>query len=321
MQKPRGYDKIVTTLKHYTYPPVVIIETINKCNLSCVMCPQGQLTRPIGSMPEYLYRKIIDDIALYSPDQTQLWLAIMGEVLLLKDRALDYIKYAVERGLSQVNLNTNLAAVDEKFCVELVKTGVHKIIVGLDAATSETYAKIRRGGDFNRVMANIEAILKTKAELNSKHPELILQFIEQDDNRHEMELFKETFRHKPVTLKLRQRLGWGTGVEAANLDLPPESRTFPCPWLTRTMSIHVTGQVAQCDAAWNGQYYYGDLNFQSIAEVWNGHLAEIRRRHWMGNFDFEPCRSCRDWQCGLSEWIYYRDDKAPELVNDICQAG
>ena len=303
-QRPRGFEKIKSTLKDYPYPAVVIIEALNRCNLRCIMCPQDKLTRAVGVMPEYLYRKIIDDIVQHAPQTTQVWLAIMGETLLLKEKAVDYIRYAVDRGITDLNLNTNLVPADEKLCAALVGTQLSKIIVGLDAATRETYEKIRVGGDFERVMANIDTILRVKAEHHYEQPELVLQYIVQDENEHEVELFKDLFRSKKVSLKIRPRLGWGgQGVAAPGLPIKGNVRDYPCPWLNRTMSIHVTGQVAQCDAAWNGRYYYGDLNFQSITEVWNGTLAQLRKRHWNGDFDFEPCASCNDWQCGLAEWI------------------
>ncbi len=306
MQRPQGYNKILSTIKHYPYPPVVIIEMINKCNLRCVMCPQDSLNRPVGIMSEELYRKIIDDIALHNPKDTQVWLAIMGEILLLKEKAIECIEYAVEKGLSQVNLNTNLASADKKLSVDLTKTQLNSIIVGLDAATKETYETVRVGGNFDHVMGNIKTILHTKEQYNYDKPEVIVQFIVQDENKHEVELFKELFRGKRVSLKIRPKLAWGAGVNAPDLAIDGNVRDYPCPWLNRTMSIHVTGQVAQCDAAWDGKYYYGDINFQSITEIWNGRLAELREKHWAGDFEFEPCQSCNDWQCGLSEWIYYK---------------
>jgi radical SAM protein with 4Fe4S-binding SPASM domain len=69
----------------------------------------------------------------------------------------------------------------------------------------------------------------------------------------------------------------------------------------RTMSIHWTGQVAQCDAEWNGERYVGDLNKQTIREVWMDQLLQKRQRHLRNDFDMQPCRDCKDWQCGLSE--------------------
>lgn len=304
VHRPQGFDTIRATLKHYTYPKVVIIETVNRCNLNCIMCPQDKLARPTGSMPDYLFYKIIDDVALHAPTETQVWLAIMGEVLLLKKKALDYIKYAVDSGIAEVNLNTNLVLADEDICQGLVDSKLSKIIVGMDAATVSTYEKIRVGGDFARLLRNIDLLLKFKEERGQDNPEIILQFIVQKENEHEVEAFKTMFRDKRVRLKIRPRLGWGgEGVPAPELAIAGNRRDYPCPWLNRTMSIHVTGQVAQCDAAWNGKYYYGDIHFQTIAEIWNGKLHELRQRHWDSNFDFEPCRNCNDWQCGLAEWF------------------
>lgn len=300
---PRGYERIISTLKHYTFPPVVIIETINKCNLNCIMCPQSELTRAVGTMPEVLFHKIIDDVAVHSPAQTQLWLAIMGEVLLLKSKAVEFIQYAVDSGIEQVNLNTNLVPANEQLCEDLVKTQLSRIIIGLDAGTRETYDKVRCGGDFDKVMKNIKTLVRVKKENGLSKPEIIPQFIVLEENKHDLEAFKTNFMDMDVTLKIRQRLGWGDWVESPDLTMGQGEREYPCPWLNRTMSIHVTGQVAQCDAAWDGKYYFGDLNFQTIAQVWNGQLANLREKHWQGNFDYEPCRSCNDWQCGLSEII------------------
>lgn len=302
--RPSGFDRIRSTLKHYTYPKVVIIETVNRCNLNCIMCPQDKLDRPIGAMPEHLYRKIIDDVALHAPAETQVWLAIMGEVLLLKDKAIEYIRYAVDSGIAEVNLNTNLVQADEATCEALVDARVSKIIVGMDAATAPTYAKVRVGGDFDRLLRNIDLLLKFKEARGVDTPEIILQFIVLEENEHEVEAFKAMFEGRKVRLKIRPKLGWGNdGVEAPDLAIEGNRRDYPCPWLNRTMSIHVTGQVAQCDAAWNGRYYFGDIHSQSIAEIWNGKLRELRQRHWENDFDFLPCRDCNDWQCGMAEWV------------------
>ncbi len=306
MRRPRGYETIIPTLKHRTYPTLVVVEITNQCNLDCIICPRSKMTRPIGVMQEYLYKKIVDDIAKHSPNDTQFWVAFMGEPLLLGKTAIKYIKYAVDKGLSSINLNTNLVPADKALCNELVDTQLNRIIVSLDAATSDTYDKIRRGGDFKKVLANIENLLVAKEKNNYINPEIIVQFIVQDENENEIELFKKLFENKKVVLKIREKLGWGTGIEAKNLTIPEEARDYPCPWSNRGFPIHVTGQVGQCDASWNGIYYFGDINYQSIAEVWNSSkLSNLRERQWNLDFDYEPCKECKDWQCGRAEMIYF----------------
>lgn len=305
MKRPKGFDKIIPTLKHYTYPTLIVLEVTNQCDLECIMCPRKFMTRPVGVMQDHLYKKIIDDISIHSPDDTQFWIAFMGEPLLLKEKAIEFIQYAVDKGLTNVNLNTNLVSPDKDLCTALIKTQLNRVIISLDACTSDTYNKIRIGGKFESVLQNIDYLLEAKKQLNFKKPEIIIQFIVMDENEHEVEQFKKMFKDKKVVLKIREKLGWGNGVEAKNLDLPIESRDYPCPWSNRGFSVHVTGQVGQCDASWNGLYYFGDLNHQSIAEVWNGKLAKLRERHWNLDFDFMPCKDCKDWQCGKSEMIYF----------------
>ncbi len=305
MERPEGFETILPTLKHYTYPALIVVEITNECNLNCIICPRGKMTRPIGVMQDHLFKKIVDDIAVHSPDDTQFWLAFMGEPLLLKEKAIEFIQYAVDKGLTNINLNTNLIPADKALCADLVRTKINRVIVSLDAATKETYEKIRRNGDFDKVLANIDNMLEIKEIEKQTSPEVIVQFIEMDENKHEIEKFKQLFKDKKVVLKIREKLGWGLGIEADNLTIPDEARDYPCPWSNRGFPIHVTGQVGQCDASWNGLYYFGDINHQSIAEVWNTKLAKIRERHWNLDFDFEPCKDCKDWQCGRAEMIYF----------------
>jgi radical SAM protein with 4Fe4S-binding SPASM domain len=287
----------------HAFPKVVILEIVCGCNLRCVMCPEKQLTRKKGVMSLELFKKLALEIAETAPE-TEVWATIMGEVFLHKARIFDYIRYAKkEAHLAKFFLNTNLVLFEEAYIPLLAESGLDKLTVGLDASTRETYDKIRVGGDFDRVEKNVHAILQAKKAGRLPNLELVLQFIVQDLNEHEEQAFKEKWVGSGATLKVRQRLGWGTAVEAPALQIEPEQRTVPCPWLMRTMSVHWTGQIAQCDAEWNGDRYVGDANTQTLQEVWMDRLLVTRKRHLVNDFDYEPCRDCRDWQCGRSEFF------------------
>ncbi|MFN7923656.1 MAG: radical SAM/SPASM domain-containing protein [Bryobacteraceae bacterium] len=283
------------------FPKVIIFEIVGGCNLRCIMCPHSQLTRPKGLMSLDLYKRLIDEIASHDRFQTEVWATIMGEVFVHGHAVFDYLDYAKQAGLQKIYLNSNMVRFEESMLDRLERCGLNKLTVGIDAATRETYDKIRVGGDFDRVEHNIRFLLDAKRQGRLPELELVLQFIVQDFNEHEEEAFKAKWMGQGATLKIRPRLGWGTGVPAPNLCLPDEVRTMPCPWLMRTMSIHWTGHVAQCDAEWNGERYVGDLNRQTIEEVWLGELLGKRQRHLNLDFSQEPCRDCKDWQCGLSE--------------------
>lgn len=292
----------------HPFPRVVIVEIVAGCNLACIMCPEKTMTRSRGIMDLGLFRRIVEEIAAADP-AIELWAPIMGEVFMYRDRVFDYIDCAKDAGLTNVNVNTNLVLFRPIWMERLARSRLDRLVVGLDAVTEDTYRKIRvdanprRKGNFARVQQNIDALLEAKAAGRLPHLEIVLQFIVQEENAHEEEAFRRRWAGSGAVLKIRHKLGWGTAVTAEALDLASEERVVPCPWLMRTMSIHWTGEVAQCDAMWSGREYVGDLNRETIREVWLGELLVRRRRHLECDFDFDPCRDCGDWQCGRSEIV------------------
>lgn len=250
-----------------------------------------------------VFKKIADEIAQESPS-SRLWLALMGESLILGDKIVSMIEYAKSKGIQKVILNTNARFMDAQMTDKLVSSGLNEIIVGLDAFTEATYDKIRIGGDFRETVKNIEHLLEVKEGKNLPQPSVVLQFIVMDENEHEEEQFRGHWLSKGAVVKIRPKLGWGAGVEASNLNLPDSERNFPCPWLNRTVSIHWSGRLAQCDADFEGDYSPGDVTRQTIKEIWDGELARRRERHWQGDFTHDLCTKCKDWQAGRSEFFH-----------------
>lgn len=294
---PEKLKKAFGSLKKTAFPELVIVEVCGFCNLRCIMCPSPNLKRARGIMDWGIYTKVVDEIAEESPS-TQLWPAIMGEPLLIGNRILNYISYAKERGI-EVILNTNGTLLTPETYQKLTKAKLDKIIVGIDAFQKKTYEQIRIGGDFGRLKKNLTEILKMKG------PTVILQFIEMEENVGELENFKKYWLSKGAVLKIRKKAGWGKGVEPYGLNIPPDSEErLPCPWLMRGINIHWNGKIIQCDADYEGEHVAGDIKIQTILDVWNSELKKRRDRHWNRDFDFMPCRECKDWQIGLSEWHY-----------------
>jgi len=300
----KNFEDVISTLKETNFPVAVLVETTAFCNLRCSMCPQKSLKRNKGEISFDLFKKIADEIALENPS-TKLWLAIMGEALLLEDKLISMIKYAKNTGLESIHLNTNGVLMSTEIIDKLVDSGVDEIIIGFDAFTEETYNKLRVGGNFNVVKKNIHLLLKKIRDNSLSKPNVVVQFIEMDENQHELDDFKNYWVNAGATVKVRPKIAWGTAVDAPNLDLNDEARNFPCPMLIRHCAIHWDGRVAHCsDADYECEYSPGNITEQSIKEIWNGELARRRRRHWKGDFNFEPCNNCRDWQMGRSKFYY-----------------
>lgn len=287
--------------REYSFPLLVIVESTNICNLSCIMCPSSIQSRERGVMSFDIWKKIVDEVAEKSPEST-IWPAIMGESLTIGGPFLEMLEYSYKKGVKVV-LNTNAVLFTDELIDKILSFNLQEIIVGIDAVTSDTYNEIRRGGDFKRVVNNVLELLKR----NTGKTRITVQFIEQETNSAETEDFKKFWLSKGANVKIRPQLGWGAGVKAPNLVLRQDERIGRCPWLIRTVSIHWNGRVVQCDADWDQKYVAGDLSVNTLEEIWNGELAKRRQKHHDNDFEFEPCKNCNDWQAGLSD--FYIPDK------------
>ena len=304
MEKP-DLEDLKQFVKEYSFPTDVLVEVITQCNLNCIMCPQSRLTRPIGKMSFDLWKKIVDEIAQKSPE-TRLWPALMGEPLLLDPEIFEMITYAKGQGVD-IHLNTNLALFKTKMLSSLMDCGIHEILIGFDGATAETYEKIRKGAKFNKVLENINNILDEKTRRKAEFPRITLQFIVMEENEHEEQAFIDYWKNsgKRVSLKIKPRLGWSDGVEPWQRikNVKKEDRNLPCTYLLRQMTIFWNGHVPQCDGDWDGQINMGNINQQTLEEIWMGRLKKVRDRHMGLDFNFPPCNKCEDWQGGRAKWV------------------
>lgn len=283
------------------FPAEIAIETHSYCNFCCVVCPYLTMKRPKGKMQRELFHKIVDEVARESPE-TRLWLAIMGEPLMDKN-IVSYVKYAHDHGAQRVHLNTNGTFLEGQLVKDLLDAGLESVYVAMDAFTSDTYAKVRPGGDFSRVTRNVENILNLRAQNSRSKPEIVVQFIVMNENGAEVEEFKNYWLERGAVVKIRLRQGWGQDISAPDLQEVNIER-FPCPWLLRTMNIHWCGRVTQCDVDFEERFSAGDFNHQSIKEIWDGELAQRREQHWAGDYQHPLCSGCRDWAAGRAEFFY-----------------
>ncbi len=292
------------------FPKVVLIDTVSLCNLRCSMCVHDKMLRKKGKMSWDLFKKIIDEIAETDKD-IRVWMVFFGEALILKrtkPSIFDMLKYAKDRGLSDIVLNSNANLMDNETAKRLIESGLDAIYIGIDAYTSETYSKLRVGGDHRTAVDNTVNLINLKRKMNSKNPEVYVQFVEMDINKDEKKDFISFWKKKGAIVKIRPKVSWAGMIDAPNLVLGDNER-WPCYWAMRTMSITDIGKVVTCAVDLDARFVAGDITGQTIREVWTGRLKQFREKHLNGRFDElpQPCRSCKDWQSAKAD--YYSVNK------------
>ena len=287
------------------FPKVILIDTISYCNLKCSMCVHKEMKREKGIISWSLFTKIINEIAEVDKS-VRVWMVFFGEALLLKRKKptiFDMIAYTKREGLTDVVLNSNANLLDEGASRELIRSGLDAIYIGIDAFQPDTYAKIRVGGNYEKVVQNTIQLMKLKKLMDSEKPNVFVQFVEMDINQNEKEDFIQFWNQQGAVVKIRPMVSWAGLVDAPNLTLCGVERC-PCYWAMRTMSITDTGKVVTCAVDLDAKFIAGDINHQSLKEVWNGKLKELRQSHLLKQFHALPenCRECKDWQAARADY-------------------
>ncbi len=275
------------------FPHQVLMESTSACQLRCAMCAREDSlkkgTLQIGQMEEWLSVKIMDEVAAVSP-KTRLWFCFFGEPTISK-QVWKRIGMAKQKGIETTVINSNGNLLIPKIADQLMDSGLDELYVGLDAVTPETYAQIRRRGDYQTVVNNIHYILKNK----KPSLKVTVQFGVYAENEHEVEGFKAYWEKFGVPIYIRPKVTW---LGALPEHYHTEDPRYPCGWQFDSLPIYWNGLVPYCICDWDNRFPQGDIKTQTIAEVWQTNYRKWQNYHLSGQFEKLPdfCQQCRDWQ-------------------------
>lgn len=297
MTKPT-LAQIAGTLRPFRFPKKVTFEVCSECNLQCVMCHQPTMLRCKGVMPFELWRKCADEIVAAAP-RTECWFSFCGEPLLEPDLLCRILSYGKSIGLQSMHLNTNGMLMTPALAERILDTGVDVVVVGVDGLDKDVYESIRLGGDRDELYANIEYFLQARLR-RPKAPDVQVQFIEMDENQHELEPFKRYWLERGAVVKIRRKGSWGGRIDTPSA-VPADMR-IPCPWAITVMHVFWDGRIPRCPGDTEGDDCVGNAWQDSLAELWS-RLGPHRELHLEHRFDELPerCQSCKDWMTGAAE--------------------
>ena len=269
------------------FPPVVRIETTNACNSSCVMCPHGQMTRPIGIMDQNLYEKIVRECA--DNRVKTLHLHNFGEPLIDK-RLPERIAFAKKLGIRKVKFFTNASLLNKEKAEALLDAGADEIKISVDGGSKETFEAIRVSLNYDTVAANIAGLVECRNKRGLRKPVVKLNFVVREDNKHEMKSFAEKWRRIADSISFDEEHNWSV---QGMFDKEKEV-LHACLRIWNTFTVLWDGRVALCCLDYDGKEILGDLHDQSIKEIWtNNRLSQIRKYHITRNFSGIPlCKTC-----------------------------
>ena len=267
-------------------PAYFIIELTNHCNVKCVMCPQPRQTREAGFMSFEFYKSIIDQIYKYAEVVD---LDLYGEIL-LHPQFEEFIAYAKSKNLKTL-VSTNIKTLNKKNSLRLINSGLDFITLSLDGVKKETYEAVRVGSDFDKVMENVYTFVK----LNNRKIFTSLQIINMKQTHDEVEEFVEKFKTLNVdVVRVIPYSSHDPEKKDLNCDFNYPKSENHCAFLWRTMVVTWNGKIVPCCQDWDNNIVLGDLNNESVLDVWNGQkMTTMRGKHAeKDRTDYAICQGC-----------------------------
>jgi len=281
---------------HLPLPSVIMIENTNCCNSRCVMCPREKLTRTPGFMDFGLFEKIIKEVSSVRRKPVT-HLHGFGEPLL--DALLsERIALATACGIKHTYIVTNASLLFPETSRKLIAAGLDRMKISFYGTDEDSYNATMRLLSFKVAFQNIIDFLRIRREMKRKNPRLILQYLSHEPTDAQADGFRDLWsssldKKAGDCLSITSLHNYGGGRAYNHVAGKIASVCF-YPWTA--MSVLCDGRVVTCCMDYNGAQVVGDLNVQTVMEVWNGPVLSSIRRNF-GKLDYSgfPTCMCCDW--------------------------
>jgi radical SAM protein with 4Fe4S-binding SPASM domain len=162
------------------------------CQLSCLMCPLPANPRHsrYAPMDQALFLSLMAQAKEH--ELPALTLGLASEPL-LNPKIAQCVHLAGQAGVMDIRLGTNGQALTKTLIDSLLDSPLTRLEISLDAMDPSTYARIRVGGDYFRLLKAIDHFLSKRAANGQDMPLLRLSFLTLPMNRKQLPLFFEKY--------------------------------------------------------------------------------------------------------------------------------
>jgi radical SAM protein with 4Fe4S-binding SPASM domain len=311
------------------FPYLIHIEPTNICNLRCIHCIQNTMKRKRGMMDFKLFKKIVNEISQYS---CALTLDMQGEPLLHK-QILDFVKYSKEKDLF-TSIITNATMLTKEVSKKLIELELDRIMFSFDSLDKSIYEEIRVRSNFENTLKNIINFLEFNVEAGFPVYTCFGMVIE-EKNRDKIDDDIKLLYNMPLNevfaFPMLNMLGDCECLEdnsVYNLMNNTEKENWPVcrvPW--DHMAINWNGDVLACPVDFEGRFVIGNIEKETLHEIWNGSKMKVHRNALL-NKDYSEIEKkgnlCKHCTCMWNEEYDIRDYSkfmTSFFIREISQLG
>jgi|TARA_B110000467_G_scaffold161573_1_gene182936 MoaA/NifB/PqqE/SkfB family radical SAM enzyme len=309
------------------YPLNVLVEVVNKCNLECIMCLSSHRKGDTKVISNETISKLLTEFK--ENNLPALMFGAGDEPLMFSD--IDQMwKEANLSGIMDIFIFTNGTLLNEDMCKKILEHEVSRVYISLDAATEETYQKIRltnkkineevtgnqklkiineEQNSLQSIENNIKKLIEMRDARNLQLPQIRVSYTVQYKNKHEINMFKEKWENVVDFIEFQEtqniqfdKLATLSETERWKRRQPMYKKNYKkdCKAPFHSATVWADGSVIPCCTFQGKNLTLGNINgipelgipAQSVKELWNGEkINELREQFRTGELNI-VCQSC-----------------------------
>lgn len=276
-------DRVAMNRAQYLNQPLeVSIETLALCNARCTFCPYPTLERKGTRMPTAMIELLMYQMSKF--EYPFFFSPFKVNEPLLDDRLpkiCETFEKCCPHGRLRLFTNGSALTAEQRDWILNLKRVEH-LWISLNSTNAD---------DYERIMGLRYAITARRLdqlhESNTRIP-IVISKVAEDDGEKNLTFFLDVTRRWPkFQCRIIKRDGWLGYVPPNSTHIPNQ----PCGrWFE--LSILATGKVALCCMDGTGEYAIGDVNSQTLLEVYNAPSYRERRIGIVSRKAYEPCARC-----------------------------
>lgn len=281
--------------QHDILPPFptknLLIEVTNCCNNKCIFCYNQYMQRQKAFIDENICVKALSEA--YDLGCREVGFYVTGEPL-LNNNLEKYIAEAKKIGYDYIYITTNgiLATLDR--VVGLYEAGLNSIKFSINAYDKEFYKKINGTDNYYKVVKNLNDVYTWKKQNNIDF-NVFTSFITTrytDDVSKIEKMFLKTCDKIIIQPAINQG-----GLLPETIDTISDGSTnkflLPCSYPFESVIVTVEGYVTACCMDFENLLAYGNLNTDSLEEIWkNQTIQKLRKQHLDNDLCGTICDNC-----------------------------
>ena len=285
-----------------SFPRVLRIEPASQCNLACSHCPTGTVDMDRGLMNSETFGNVIKNIE-ENKDFIKVVVLYHGGEPLLNKNFFSYVRKIKDIN-SDIFIKTvsNGMALTELIANKILDSQLDAIEFSLDGLSAEESQHIRIKSKTLKIINNVKYLISQKIRKNLTKPNIFIstvQFVRSEEKENIpseaktpewlLSQFGDQVSYKPCFAKMWPHMGNNHDFE---LLYTIGEDINECDHVVSTITVRANGDVVPCCYDLTSKLIMGNVNEDSLSDIWNGSKYETLRNSINNKKFISICSNC-----------------------------